>query len=989
MTTTTLARSRPRNLRRGLSATAALIAFLVGVPTLLIHLSRSLLDTPNPLAGITPPWRWTLPALRHTFGHALAPDSVITSIARLGLIASWCVFAIITLGVVVELRSLRLHGIHAPTIRGFGWSQTIARNLATGVMALSSVLPTHLAMAAPLPARVVATQVATAHAPATQEASTTAAAAPTNDAWSTYRVARGDSVYSIAAGLAGGDRTRTREIAQQILDRNLGHPMTDGRTFTTPSLIQVGWTLEIPQAGRPTPTTAPTTNEPSTTSDYVVQPGDSYWKIAAQHLRVEIGHTPTPHEVAVEVTVIKEANVDRFGQRQPVTMLHPGDELRIPGTTTPPLPPPEPSTDQQAPAEAAPEVSTPTTTQPIEEAPAVPVVTTTTITPVQHDPTPIDTTHTGEHNDTPINPWAKLALGTMFATGAVSLIRRFRRRRLAHRNVGERLPIASAHAANAEAVLNAEANLTRVEAVQSLLAALCCRISLQGTQPMVRAAQLNADGIELLWNEPQPDPVAPWVTGDGGWSWNAAWNETPALIRPFDPILPALVAVGQRADGSELLLDLEAAGSLSIDGPAGLVEAFAQQLVLSLATNPLAFGLDVLITDLVVPGSAHLDRVRTASPSDATRWATARTNGSETGLQRLNVTSSAEARLMGNPHDEWEPAVVVMLSTGVEANGLVGICRPGSGSVAVVAGHENTHERIVLHSAESAEWNGVLFTPFVITAETGDELEALLDHVDNGGDPFIDEFDIVDEIHEAPSVVRQIEFPLVTPVPSFAEGRYDVLVRVLGEITVEGCSEHLTKAETELLVLLASYRPDGPLNLDRATTLLAHHEWRTAQVRTVQSRVSHLRRKLGLGTDGALLLPESRIATGNPSSYLISSRVITDIDLVEYAYEQADEVSSCEAICLLRSALELVRGKPYTANEGYTWAYDEHATTRAIQVVVDATVQLVDLCGQAGDLAGLRWAVDRAGRAIDDPALMVPIRRAESKWMATSASGEP
>jgi hypothetical protein len=50
---------------------------------------------------------------------------------------------------------------------------------------------------------------------------------------------------------------------------------------------------------------------------------------------------------------------------------------------------------------------------------------------------------------------------------------------------------------------------------------------------------------------------------------------------------------------------------------------------------------------------------------------------------------------------------------------------------------------------------------------------------------------------------------------------YDVLDRVIGEVEVEGVDEHLIDAEVELFALLATVRPDRPINFDRLATLLA------------------------------------------------------------------------------------------------------------------------------------------------------------------------
>jgi hypothetical protein len=125
--------------------------------------------------------------------------------------------------------------------------------------------------------------------------------------------------------------------------------------------------------------------------------------------------------------------------------------------------------------------------------------------------------------------------------------------------------------------------------------------------------------------------------------------------------------------------------------------------------------------------------------------------------------------------------------------------------------------------------------------------------------------------------------------------------------------------------------------------------------------------------------------TGGQSRYLISPRIVTDIDLLDHAYRLANDLPSSEAINTLREAFELVRGKPYTARSGYTWAYDEHAAARAEQVVGDVAARLIDLHGEAGDAAGVQWVIQRARRGLDGPIAELPYRLVERVWAARMA----
>ena len=980
-------RSRERNLRRGLGALAGLAFLVVGVPAVLLGLSRALLDTPNPLGGMTAPWTWSGTEIKDALTRALDNQIVISTISRVGLTLAWIALAVIVLSVVLELRSLRVHGMHMPRLHGFGWSQAIAQRLAAGLLALSTVLPSHVASAAPLMPRTVATLPISA-APLSQPERPAVPMPATTGSWTAYRVDRGDSIYGIASRLAAGDRGRTREIAQEILDRNLGHVMNDGQRFTTPGVIQIGWVLDVPADADATVAAPPTVDAAQPSQEtYTVQRGDSYWEIADHHLEIVLGHEPTPREVLEETHSLMDANVERLGNRTPNSMIYSGDVLILPSpngyhppieappetpmapeTSTPP--PPPPTTSTPLPPPTAPPITNASTPTP-PTTPAAPVS-----APPTAPPTTIAHTETTDAQETTTpNPWAELVIGSLFATGLAATVTKLRRRRLARRTPGHRLVSSTDAAATTETVLRAESRPDRTDALHRLLGALAGHTRLEGARPLVRAVQLTDTGIELLWTEAQPSPAKSWTTTDGGWSWRTPWpNEQPDRAQGR-PILPTLVPIGVRADGAELLLDLETAGSLSIEGEPELVTAFTNQLVLALGASPLADNIDLITIDLDVPGAEHLERIRTSTIETAIDWMTTRTTETGAGLTKSKAQTTFAARLLGRSNDEWEPIVVVAPSADDErALRLADAALPGSGSVAILRDVASAAERIILHSEHRAEWVrlGLAFTPHLVPTEVAVDVAELLANVEDAAEVEV----VLNDSPIPPGGEVMPDGPDTGSVPRC----YDVLVRVLGEVDVEGVDEHLTDAEVELLALLATVRPDGPINLDRLATLLAHDEWRTPKPRSIQARISHLRRKLGNGTDGSPLVPDSRASAGGQSRYLISPRVVTDVDLLDHAYRLADDLPSSEAIVVLRQAFELVRGKPYTARSGYTWAYDEHAAARAEQVVGDVAARLIDLHGESGDAAGIQRVIQRARRGLDGAIAELPHRLVERVW---------
>jgi hypothetical protein len=961
-----LIRHRDRNLAHGLTALTLLTALVIGVPALLMRLGRALLDSGNPFHGATPPWTWHTSDIRRVVDRAVDSETILTTISRLGLTLAWSALAVVLVSVVGEVRSLHRHGVPLPHRVGFGCSQAIARRLAAGLLALSTTLPAHHASAAPLATRTVVTQTVTASAPAAS-----VPVVETQSVWTRHTVAKGDSLYSIAGRLAGGDPVRAREIAQQILDRNLGRTMNDGRTFTTPGIINTGWQLDTPN--------------PTAGDTYVVVEGDNYWDIARHHH--DQATTPTDEEIATETAALMDANDEQLGGRAPASMLYPGDILNLPNhDLRPPLPVELLPVDEPA----APNVALMPTTLPPPATTLPPVTTTTplsTTTGVAKTSTIVEASTEAadrsiEQVDTAApNPWRNLAIASLFATGITATIIRLRRRRLAQRKPGHRLATGTATVATTETVMRAEAKPDRITALHHLLAGLTGHGKLDGKQPLIRAVQHNDGGVELLWNEPQARPPKPWTTTDGGWSWRTPWPTTPPANVRLAPILPALVPLGKRPDGSELLLDLEAAGSLTIEGTPEHTIAFIRQLVMSLAASPLADNIDLMTIDLDVPGSGHLERIRTTTGATATEWLTARTAETAVALTKAKVPSTFAARLLGRHHDEWEPLIVATAATNNHADQLTAAATPGNGTIVITVAPGVAGEHIVFHSADSAVWVGpnVTFTPSLLPIDAAQDLAELMEHAENAEEHLV--------LHDAPHTAEHDYDTTINGV-DFEQG-YDVLVRVIGEVDVQGCNEHLTDAEIELLALLASLRPDGPINIDRLATLLAHDEWKTPKIRSIQARISHLRGKLGTANDGTPLLPDSRAATGNAGRYLLSPRIVTDIDLLDRAYQQAQTLPSSEAVQVLNDALHMVRGKPYTARAGYTWAYDEHAATRAEQAIGDLASRLIELLAETGNTKAVHAAADRASKAFDDPAGELPFRRIEHNAVRADPTGIP
>ncbi len=203
------------------------------------------------------------------------------------------------------------------------------------------------------------------------------AALPHTVTWTTYTVVHDDSVYRIATSIAeqqrAGDGARVRDVADQILERNLGRRMIDGAVFDDASLIQPGWQLDVPvavpaESGGTAQAATPATGavgsvpasgvdatpssdalEPASSLHHVVIAGDSYWGIAEAHL--ERAGPATAHEIAMFSDALVAINAPLLGH-DIETLLVPGDEVRW--GPLPVAPPPAASPMPASPTTSAP-----------------------------------------------------------------------------------------------------------------------------------------------------------------------------------------------------------------------------------------------------------------------------------------------------------------------------------------------------------------------------------------------------------------------------------------------------------------------------------------------------------------------------------------------------------------------------------------------------------------------------------------------------------
>jgi len=332
-------RHRPvTDLLRGLLALLIMLALLVGIPVALWALrGNPLPDTGTDLSGL--------------LDRLTAPDK--DGLLFLGALTwlGWFAWASFALTVFLEALS-QLRGLPTPHLPALGPQQRAASILVAAAALLFTVpllsAPPALAATNAPPATTAVSVSAPLPTPAAAPAHEQTQPAPDTASPSrTYTVQPGDTLWRIATDHLG-DGSRFTEIA----DLNYGVAQTDGHALTAAHWLTPGWQLTLPgDAARAAPAAEQTV---------VVEPGDTLWQIAQEHL----GDGDRYPNIAAASTGLQ----DDGARLVDPNLICPGWELTMPSSTAAPAPavpdatPPAerpgvaPATAPERPAPAAPEM---------------------------------------------------------------------------------------------------------------------------------------------------------------------------------------------------------------------------------------------------------------------------------------------------------------------------------------------------------------------------------------------------------------------------------------------------------------------------------------------------------------------------------------------------------------------------------------------------------------------------------------------------------
>lgn len=1009
------ARRRGTDVIRGLLATVGIAGFVIGVPIALAAVA------PIRVPSSVPSFGGVIDALSR-------PDDGNLLTGTLTVIA-WLAWAAFALPVVVELIA-SLRGVRTPRLPLLAPAQ----RLAAGLVATAGLLMTAPAItastasagdAAIVPAMTRVHLQDPDHAQAPESTSPAVeAATPAQPASVTattthpsITVARGDTLWDLAERHLGSGHRYT-----EIRDLNLGRAQPDGRALTDAHWIYPGWHLLLPSdavdvAAQPVLPPAPSEAPERAAADYTVAPGDTLWDISTEQLG-----DPLRYPEIVELN--RGRPQPDGGTLQDPDLIRPGWVLQLPNAVARSAgPSPEKRDDAQVgPDDAAPladdaELGTAVPETSSDDTPANPddaarldddgSRAADDATSGRHVAQPPEGQVPAENgspaevldahdDDADLGQRFVLGLTSLAAAGVVGELARRRRLQQRARQVGQRitLPEDGSPAHRTERTLRtAEPPLT-IAALKLAFSHLATRCyESERDLPRVAAVVVTPDEVTLHMSDDDDSPVTPF-TATGARTWSAphrALTSVPIADDPGRPEpFPALVALGHSADGT-VLLNLEAAGTLTIGGDPAVAADVRRALVAELVTSDLTGRIGLVAGLDFEPLARACDpaRLQTAPAAAITRTTDRRLSDVRDALDAAGLDDTLQARsdrLMG---DVWLP-VVFDSPDATEA-----IPGPWTGTV-VVTLHATTKTGWTMTADDARariEPLGIHFQPQRLNTDSLGrlvELLALAPPVDEAGSlrPSPLTVEIVDALAALPPTEDEDDDAADAPPRT-------VRVELLGPVVITGLPEHaghLSRRSTELLVYLALRgRATGP-ELDEA---LWYGERIDSQTRN--SLVYRTRQRVG-----AEILP----VVGADGIYRLGDAVTTDwSDFQRHA--RRGLAAGLDGIEDLRAAMHLVRDRPLLGVRDADYAWAEHDVQHMISTIVDVAHVLGRCLVESGDVRGgleaamrgltvdacsevlLDDALDAASAADDSTAAArLRVRHAEDLGARDTARGE-
>ena len=680
-----------------------------------------------------------------------------------------------------------------------------------------------------------------------------------------------------------------------------------------------------------------TTGTAATTKTYTVVRYDTLWGLAEKHLgeplrwreifELNLGRRQPDGRALEDPKLI----IPGWVLTMPANATGVNEETAAPATVITPSRPVV--THHRPPHHPTPAITPSTTVPPTSSAVPPPPP------PVTAAPLPRPNEPSEHHSERGIDP-ALLIGGGLAAASLVALLDRLRRVQRRRRRVGRPIPSTSADLEQVERRLRKAADLADAELLDLALRAFASGLATsKSALPAILAVRIGGGQVEILCDRvPDRPPDGFRATDDErGWITDPDLNvdDLRSLGSGACAPLPALVALGD-IDGGRLLVDVESAGTLTVDGAPERVDAFIRRVTVELSTSTWVDHVDILAVgpiDIDIIGAQRVTHFSDIDSALDDLEAAALTFAASLASARCENT--LEARVSEYPDDGWIPTILMC----TEPIGPDVLAR-----VQEVTGDGGRGTAAVVYSHIPAIWHAALTDSDLLLSPLGFRITPAL--LDLATATAIDEL-FTDVAVEGPEDALDLTIAEDVAVEAGATDPYidppfEVEIRLLGPIEIVGGRSPLERRRCIELVTYLALHAKGADD-ERLKTVL----WfdRAPTTATFNTTVSTARSRLGHASDGSPHFPHLA-ATGG--MYQVGPLVTTDLARFEARVAHASRCAPSVAIETLRAALELVRGKPFDGARGYEWAFSESLIANIEAKIADAAHQLATLYLDAG-----------------------------------------
>jgi DNA-binding SARP family transcriptional activator len=560
----------------------------------------------------------------------------------------------------------------------------------------------------------------------------------------------------------------------------------------------------------------------------------------------------------------------------------------------------------------------------------------------------------------PMTPLAPFGAGVV-GEGVASLLDRMRRVQQRYRRTGEFIRLPTEGPRLIEQRLRMGEDGRTVDEVDAAIRLACrTRTHHPSGPPRVSGVRVTAEQIEVLFDsKPEPGEHVRPVSGtferrDGVYVVERGRLTCEPPVPPGAPPPAPLLVTAGRDDDAIVMVNLECLGSLSVDGDPLACEDFVRGMALELATSYWAGQFDTVLLGFGAEFE-RFPRVASVSRVDALlEELRGRVRRGGSSMQAAGFGTFADARCHGDRGD-WDPLVVVCGPTSSQESVLEMVeiaAEPESGTMVVAIGRLPKAARTLQitpgQRRPSMELLGSVVSPQLIDSVELGEVGALLDEVSDRRSVArsIAPYDALTvrlpETEDAVDLDSEPQHGGSRRLERDGEerGEIEVEVCVLGPVEVRGALHPFTRAWAKELVVYLAMHPKGATNDAWATALWPD---RLMAPSSLHSTASVARRALGKGRHGDDHLPRSH------GRLALAPTVGTDWDRF---------VVRCEAgtAASMRSALELVRGRPFEGLRASDWPVLEGISPAIEATVVDVSGRLAGALLRSGDPAGSEWA---------------------------------